>query len=392
MVYVGDFLGSAVKIEFIDSLAAISAEAWNAVAGADYPFTRHEFLYSLERSGSADADSGWQPLHALIKRDGKLIAVMPLYLKSHSYGEYVFDWAWAEAYQRYRRIYYPKLLCAIPFTPATGSRLCIAPGEDRTDISAQLIAALKKKINASEISSLHILFPDAIAAANLASTGLSERWGAQYHWFNRDYASFDDFLATFNSRKRKNLRKERERVAEQGLTVTLLEGEQIGAHEWDLFQRFYAMTYAKRSGHTGYLNAHFFQMIGAALPEHIVMAIAYLKDEPVAGALYFRDSTTLYGRYWGCVREFDFLHFETCYYQGIEYCIRNKLARFDPGAQGEHKIQRGFEPTKTLSYHWLKDADFGHAIDEFLQRERAAITEHIAAATELLPFKQASCD
>lgn len=377
-----------MKIEFIDSLGAISATAWNAIAGIDYPFTRHEFLYALERSGSADTDSGWQPSHALVTRDNALIAVMPLYLKLHSYGEYVFDWAWADAYQRHRRRYYPKLLSAIPFTPATGPRLCIAPGEDGTEIATLLIAALKKKIAATDISSLHILFPEASAAVDLARTGLSERWGAQYHWFNRDYCSFDDFLATFASRKRKNLRKERARVAEQGLSVDMLEGEQIGAAEWKLFHRFYELTYAKRSGHGGYLNADFFKLIGAALPQQTVMAIAKWHGEPVAGALYFRDSQTLYGRYWGCVREFEFLHFETCYYQGIDYCIRKGLKHFDPGAQGEHKIQRGFEPIKTLSYHWLKDVEFRHAIDDFLQRERGAIAEHIAAAAELLPFKQ----
>ena len=213
-----------MHIEFIDTLAAISADAWNGIAGTDYPFTRHEFLYALERSGSADTASGWQPLHALIKRGDSLIGVMPLYLKTHSYGEYVFDWAWADAYERYHRSYYPKLLCAIPFTPASGPRLCIAPAEDRIDISARLIAALQQKIATADISSLHILFPERGDAAALAPTGLSERWGAQYHWFNRGYASFDDFLATFSSRKRKNLRKERACVAAQGLVVDMLEG------------------------------------------------------------------------------------------------------------------------------------------------------------------------
>lgn len=377
-----------MNIEFIDSFSAISADAWNAVAGLDYPFTRHEFLYSLERSGSANADSGWQAQHILVKRGSELIAVMPLYLKDHSYGEYVFDWAWADAYQRYRRRYYPKLLCAIPFTPATGPRLCIAPGEDRAAISKQLLAALKKKIETTDISSLHILFPEPTFAADFTRNGMSERWGAQYHWFNRGYSSFDDFLATFASRKRKNLRKERERVAEQGITIAVREGEQITAADWNHFHRFYALTYAKRSGHGGYLTADFFRMIGTALPQHTVMALAYWRGEAIGGALYFRDSTTLYGRYWGCVREFDFLHFEACYYQGIEYCIRHRLAHFDPGAQGEHKIQRGFEPIKTLSYHWLKDAEFRRAIDDFLRRERPVIEAHITAAAELLPFKQ----
>lgn len=378
----------ALQLEFIDSLAAISAAAWNAVAGSDYPFTRHEFLFALERSGAVDNDSGWRPQHALIKRGSELIAVLPLYLKTHSYGEYVFDWAWADAYRRHRRRYYPKLLCAIPFTPASGPRLCVAPGENTAEIAAFVVAALQRKIAGADISSLHILFPDASAAADFSRLGLSERWGAQYHWFNRGYASFDDFLATFASRKRKNLRKERERVAQQGIELEVLEGAQIAASDWDDFYRFYALTYAKRSGHAGYLNAEFFKQIGAALPQHIVLTLAHWRGERIGGALCFRDSRTLYGRYWGCVREFEFLHFEACYYQGIDYCIRHGLAHFDPGAQGEHKIQRGFEPIKTLSYHWLKDDDFRVAVDNFLDRERAAIDAHIAAAAELLPFRR----
>lgn len=378
---------NAATVEFIDSLAAIAAAEWNAVAGTDYPFTRHEFLRNLEQSGCADADSGWRAQHVLVRRDARLIAVMPLYLKAHSYGEYVFDWSWAEAYQRHGRTYYPKLLAAIPFTPATGPRLCVAAGENSSAIAAQIIEALRKRIDSSDISSLHILFPQAELRDALLQAGLSERTGVQYHWCNDDFASFDDFLSTFSSRKRKNLRKERARIAEQELELRVLEGGDLTAEHWLLFYRFYALTYAKRSGHTGYLNAAFFQALGAQMRDHTVMTLAYWRGEAVAGALYFRDSTTLYGRYWGCVRDFDCLHFEACYYQGIEYCIRNGLRHFDPGAQGEHKIQRGFAPIKTTSYHWIKDGEFRAAIDQFLKNEQRELGAYIEQARELLPFK-----
>jgi predicted N-acyltransferase len=379
---------SAVTIEFIDSLSAISISEWNNIAGADYPFTRYEFLHCLEHTGCADRDSGWQPQHLLVKRDNRLIAVMPLYLKYHSYGEYVFDWSWADAYRRYGHRYYPKLLGAIPFTPATGPRICIAEGENHHSITRSIIAALRKKIDAENLSSLHILFPQPQLRDALLEAGLSERIGVQYHWFNDNYASFDDFLATFSSRKRKNLRKERQRIAEQELELKTVEGAELSAGHWQLFARFYAMTYAKRSGHSGYLNEKFFLALGERLREHTVMTLAYWRGEPVAGALYFRDGTTLYGRYWGCVREFDCLHFETCYYQGIEYCIRHGLRHFDPGAQGEHKIQRGFTPIKTFSYHWIENASFRTAIDDFLTHEQRQLNAHIEQARALLPFKQ----
>ena len=377
-----------MQIEFIDSIHAIAAAEWNAVAGTDYPFTRHEFLGILETTGCADTDSGWQPQHVVAKRGGQLIAVMPLYAKYHSYGEYVFDWSWADAYRRYGRRYYPKLLCAIPFTPATGPRLCVAPGENSDAVAQQIIAALRARIEHADLSSLHILFPQPALRDALMSAGLSERTGVQYHWFNQNYSGFDDFLAGFNSRKRKNLRKERARIAEQAIELRVLEGEHIRPEHWRLFHRFYELTYAKRSGHTGYLNEAFFTALGTQLSEHMVMVLAHRNGEAIAGALYFRDSATLYGRYWGCVQEFDCLHFEACYYQGIEYCIRNGLRHFDPGAQGEHKIQRGFAPIKTFSYHWIADADFRAAIDNFLRREQHSIDAHIEAAAELLPFKR----
>lgn len=377
-----------MKIEFIDSLARVPAATWNAVTGIDYPFTRHEFLYALECSGAASEDSGWIAAHVLVWREAELIAVMPLYEKLHSYGEYVFDWSWANAYQRYGYAYYPKLLCAIPFTPATGQRLCIKAGENLTAIATLIVKALQQ-MTGGKFSSLHILFPEPEEGAALAALGLSERSGVQYHWRNNNFADFDSFLATFNSRKRKNLRRERERVAQQGITLRTLEGADISPHHWNLFHHFYQMTYAKRSGHRGYLNAEFFQLIGKHLPEHTVLTFAEQGGEIIAGALYFRDSRTLYGRYWGCLQELDALHFEACYYQGIEYCIRNGLQRFDPGAQGEHKIQRGFAPTRTYSYHWIEDLQFRAAIDNFLVEECADIERYIEDASAALPFRHA---
>ncbi|HSB96917.1 MAG TPA: GNAT family N-acetyltransferase [Spongiibacteraceae bacterium] len=377
-----------MKIELIDSLAHVAPAEWNEITGIDYPFTRHEFLFALEDSGAANADSGWQASHVLVRRNNNLIAVMPLYEKNHSYGEYVFDWSWADAYRRYGYNYYPKLICAIPFTPSTGPRLCIRAGENYAEIATAVIEFLKQKIGRSAYSSLHILFPQQAETAALGACGLSERSGVQYHWRNDNYADFDAFLATFNSRKRKGLRRERERVAAQGLTLRVLEGEQISVRDWELFHHFYQMTYAKRSGHRGYLNAKFFRLIGAQLKEHIVLTFAELGDKTVAGALYFRDSQTLYGRYWGCLHEFDGLHFEACYYQGIEYCIRNGLQRFDPGAQGEHKIQRGFAPVATRSYHWIENPQFRAAIDNFLTAESTDLERYIEEASTLLPFRK----
>lgn len=380
-----------MKIELIDSLSRVAAETWNTIAGTDYPFTRHEFLYALERSGAASEESGWIAAHVLAWRDTTLVGVMPLYRKLHSYGEYVFDWSWANAYRRYGYAYYPKLLCAIPFTPATGPRLCVRDGEDRAEIAAAIVNHLQQHA-CGNASSLHILFPDASEGAAFAALGLSERSGVQYHWHNAGFADFDAFLATFNSRKRKSLRRERERVAEQGIALRTLEGAAIGAHDWERFHHFYQLTYAKRSGHGGYLNVEFFQMIGATLPEHTVLTLAERGGTTVAGALYFRDSHTLYGRYWGCVQEFDALHFEACYYQGIEYCIRHGLQRFDPGAQGEHKIQRGFAPTRTRSYHWIENPQFRTAIDNFLVEERAELERYIEEASTALPFRQGGAD
>ena len=377
----------SLEAGFITSLDQVSAARWNGITGTDYPFLRHEFLYGLEKTGCTTAETGWQPCHLVLSEGAEPVAVMPLYLKNHSYGEYVFDWAWADAWERSGLSYYPKLVTAIPFTPATGPRLCSSAGLAPAEVWPVAIAAVQTLATRRRISSWHILFPEETVAQRLADQGLHRRMAAQFHWFNEGYTSFDDFLSRFASRKRKNLRRERQRVIEQGLSVKTLTGAEIGEAEWEQFYRFYQYTYAKRSGHGGYLTRDFFLETAPALGEQVVMVLASLDRRAVAGALYFRSGDTLYGRYWGCEREFDCLHFEACYYQGIEYCINHRLARFDPGAQGEHKIQRGFRPTPTWSSHWIADPRFCAAIGDFTRREAQQVQAYIGEASTLLPFR-----
>ena len=376
-------------MRFLESVNDIPAHEWNALADTAYPFLRHEFLWGLEHTGCANAKSGWQPAHATIhdKTTNKPIGLLPLYVKSHSYGEYVFDWSWAEAWRNNGMAYYPKLVTAIPFTPATGPRLCLAPGYQQKDVWPILAQAIREFAQSRHISSWHLLFPTEAEAGLLENEGMHLRTACQFHWFNQHYGSFDDFLATFSSRKRKNLRRERKTVHEQGITLQTLTGSEIDEQQWQQFYRFYQHTYAKRSGHGGYLSQEFFTHTAASMGDQVIMVLASLKGEAVAGALFFRSKDTLYGRYWGCKQEYDCLHFEVCYYQGIEYCIANGLERFDPGAQGEHKIQRGFRPVKTFSNHWIGDPRFSNAIADFTRQERDHIEEYLQQSSQMLPFK-----
>ena len=352
---------------------------------SDYPFLTPEFLSALEDSGSATVATGWEPRH-LRSADGALF--MPLYVKTHSYGEYVFDWAWADAYHRSGLAYYPKLVTAIPFSPITGPRLRLAAGADTEQVATTLLAAVTEAAEATRASSWHLLFPDTATRELLRGRGLLERTGVQFHWHNRGYESFEHFLAGLASRKRKMMRRERSTVAEQGLRVAMHEGPAIGTELWSFFHRLYQNTYAKRSGTGGYLTPDFFHRIGATLADQIAMAVAYDGARPVAAALYFHDRETLYGRYWGCVREYECLHFELCYYQGIDYAIRRGLAKFDAGAQGEHKIARGFAPVETWSLHWIRHRGFAAAIADFVARERVHHQDYMAAARAQLPYRQ----
>ncbi len=374
---------------FLTSIGEVAASEWDALCPPGYPFLRHQFLLGLESTGCTSAESGWQPCHLLLREEsGRAVACLPLYLKGHSYGEYVFDWSWAQAWQQAGLEYYPKLVSAIPFTPATGPRLCHSEEITTEAAWSAATAAIEAFAKKQELSSWHLLFPAEEESELLLSRGYAQRRAVQFHWFNEGYASFDDFLTTFSSRKRKSLRRERRIVEEQGLQLETLQGDAITARDWENFHRFYQLTYAKRSGHGGYLNREFFTEVAAGMGEQVIMVVARLDGDAVAAALYFRGDDTLYGRYWGCRREFDCLHFEACYYRGIEYCIEHGLARFDPGAQGEHKIQRGFRPVETFSNHWIADPRLRRAVEDFTRRERPHTEAYLRDAETLLPFRK----
>lgn len=345
-------------------------------------------MQALADSGSIGAGTGWHEQHLLITEADQTLAFMPTYLKDHSWGEYVFDWAWADAYHRKGLNYYPKLVSAAPFSPVTGPKVRFADNVDRAALCARLFDQARQQVVALDASGWHLLFPDAQTLADFAQPELMRRHGVQFHWFNRGYHSFDDFLAGFVSRKRKMVRKERRAIADQGISVEIVEGPHIDSSLWQLFYRLYQRTYLKRSGSGGYLAAGFFSQLGDTMGENLAMAVASLNGERIACALYFRDDRTLYGRYWGCVREYEFLHFELCYYQGIDYAIARKLQKFDAGAQGEHKILRGFEPVETHSLHWIRHPGFAEAIARFLEQERRDNSAYIASARAVLPYKE----
>ena len=350
------------------------------------PFLRHEFLLALENSGSVSAQTGWQPHHLLVMRGKQAVAALPLYIKGHSYGEYVFDWSWADAYRQNGRRYYPKLLSAVPFTPSYATRLLIARDEDFGAIGKAMSEAVIEEARRLNMSSWHVLFPSKSESDLLATQGVHQRIATQFHWFNRGYTSFEHYLESFNSRKRKNLRKERRAVQDADIRFERYTGTQISAQLWEVFYRFYQNTYQVR-GQQAYLDLSFFTQLGETLPEHLLLVMALHEGEPIAAALSLKDDKKLYGRYWGCQQEYQFLHFETCYYQGIEYCIENGLQSFDSGAQGEHKIQRGFEPITTYSNHWIADPQFDVAIANYLEEERDYIHQYRDQASAMLPFK-----
>jgi predicted N-acyltransferase len=369
---------------FHDSIHAFNPGDWDSLCTDDYPFARHAFLAALEDSGSLGPDSGWQAHHLGVFQEGRLLLALPLYLKYHSYGEYVFDWSWASAYQQHGLDYYPKLVNAIPFTPCYGPRWL---GDWEALDLQPVIDALKEECARLGASGWHCLFPTPNLKTRLETLGASSRLGVQYHWFNHGYRQFDDFLARVNSRKRKMIRKERRQVLEQGFKFDWREGESITGEDWRFFYQLYQLTYAKRSGHLGYLNQGFFQQLGETLPENLLMIRALKDDKPLAAALFLRDASRLYGRYWGSLAEFDFLHFETCYYQGIDYALAHGLSRFDGGAQGEHKLARGFEPVETWSNHWLVHPGFQQGVRAFVREEAASVQDYIAEARAGMSLK-----
>ncbi len=368
------------------SIHAFEPTAWDALNPSGYPGLLHGFLSALEDSKSVGEGTGWRPLYASVTEHNELVGAIVCYLKSDSYGEYVFDWAWADAYHRHGLNYYPKCITAIPFTPASGPRILIRDGADQKEVTLLLIKTLKQELT-GRVSSWHILFPDEESSQCLqTSDSWLERLGVQFHWFNQEFETFDDHLATFNSKRRKETRRERRRVAEQGIIFERLGGHDIDGDALDTLFQCYQMTYRIR-GSLGYLTREFFEYAVERIPDAIRVAFAIHQGKRIAMSFCLRDQKTLYGRYWGALYDVDCLHFETCFHQWIEDAIEQGVERFDPGAQGEHKIARGFRPIKTRSLHWIENQEFGSAIEQFLIRERAHIEHYFQACDNHTPFK-----
>ncbi len=366
------------------SLDDVNPEEWNSLAGKD-PFLQHAFLHGLHKTGCAIPDTGWAPQYLLLNDKDGLAAAMPLYLKSHSYGEYVFDWAWADAYQRHGIPYYPKLISAIPFTPITGRRLLATLPEHRNLLATGALELARR----AGVTSLHVLFPAATDLDCLAAHGFQVRRGRQFHWQNAGYADFESFLSRLSHDKRKKIRQERRKISESGITFRWLESSEMTPEDWKFFARCYRQTY--REHHSSpYLNLEFFLHLGNTMTANTVMIQADRNGLPIAASLMVRNDTHLYGRHWGALEYHPSLHFETCYYQGIEYAISRKLQVFEGGAQGEHKMARGLMPVTTQSAHWLAHPEFSDAIRNFLDRESAIMEEHDRALAERTPFRSAS--
>lgn len=379
--------GGPERVRIVEALAEVPAAAWDACAGRENPFLSHAFLEAMESSGSAVAKTGWLPQHVLVEdADGRLLAAAPLYLKSHSQGEYVFDHGWAQAYERAGGSYYPKLLSAVPFTPVTGPRLLVRP-DAPPDTAETLIAALVEVARAHKVSSLHVTFPTRDDWERLGAAGFLLRSGQQYHWENRGYGSFEDFLAALNSRKRKQIRRERRDAIASGLEIETLTGDALEPRHWDAFYRFYRNTVDHRWG-GAYLTRGFFELLHERLRDRVVLVMARDGTRYVAGALNLLGTETLFGRNWGCIQDHPFLHFEVCYYRALDFAIERGLTRVEAGAQGTHKIQRGYLPTPTYSAHWVRDRGFARAVADFLERERAAVAAEMEELTqELSPFR-----
>lgn len=366
-------------------MTEVDAICWNNLIQKKDPFVRHEFLLALEQSGSVSINTGWQPKHLLIFEQHQLLAAMPLYLKTHSRGEYIFDHLWADAYYQSGMEYYPKWVNSIPFTPCQGQRVLIKKGVDEQLVIQLCLSTIKQLSGQNNISSLHCLFPTQFQTEQLQRQ-MHIRVGVQFQWFNKNYLDFDSFLQIFTSRQRKKINKERRKVTDSGILLQRVNGLEISEQQWQVFFQFYEMTYLKR-GQSAYLNIAFFKQLAQTMPEQILLVLAIKNQTYIGAALSFIGESTLYGRYWGCYEEFNSLHFETCYYQGLEFCIEHCLQTFDSGAQGEHKISRGFEPITTYSAHWIQNAHFSKLIADFIERERVFIQQYKDECSQRLPFK-----
>jgi len=384
----------AIEITVLAGLGEIDAADWDACAAPEAadggrphdPFTTHRFLHALEASGSVGTGTGWQPRHLVARAGGEVIGVAPLYAKGHSQGEYIFDHNWAHAWQRAGGRYYPKLQLAVPFTPATGRRFLVKPGEEGRGTAA-LVQGAVSLASEQRLSSFHVTFCTPEEAARGAKIGLLHRITQQYHWENRDYSDFEAFLADLSSRKRKTIRKERRTAQEFGGEIVGLTGDAIRPEHWDAFWHFYQDTGARKWG-TPYLTRSFFDIAQETLADDMLLVLALREGRPVAGALNFIGRETLYGRYWGAIEHHACLHFEACYYQAIDYAIAHGLNSVEAGAQGEHKIARGYLPVETHSLHWLADQGFSRAVEDYLEAERAAVGEDIEVLTSYGPFRK----
>lgn len=383
----GQVAANALAARFHEGIRDIPPEQWDGLFATDYPFVQHAFLAALEDSGCVAPDTGWTPQHLTIHQGGQLVAAMPLYLKTHSHGEFVFDWAWAEAYARHGQDYYPKLLTAIPFTPCQGPRIGLRVGLAPEPLLAEIVSQVRARGAAQGCSGWHLLFPDPELASWLADAGLLVRRDVQFHWRNRGYQDFGGFLDTLKSSRRKNLKKERGRVRAAGVRLRRINGPQIDESDWEGFYQCYRATYLKRSGHAGYLNREFFGQLRRTMSDSLVLVVAERSGALLASSLFLADRQRLYGRYWGALEEVDCLHFECCLYQGIELCIERGIETFDPGTQGEHKLLRGFEPVETASVHWIADPRFRAAIGDYLEHERVGVRAYRKQAKSLLPFR-----
>jgi predicted N-acyltransferase len=377
-----------LEIREIGRLDAIAAADWNALEGAACPFLRHEFLAALEHTGCVGPETGWTSAHLALFDGDTLVAAAPVYRKTHSWGEFVFDFGWAQAYERHGLAYYPKLLLAVPFSPINSRRLLVLPGRPAQALRRRLIEALGERCAAEGLSSAHALFIAEDERQAFAEAGWLARGDVQFHWRNRDYASFEDYLAGLRSEKRKQLRRERRRVAEGGIRYLTLHGTDITPAQLRFAFDMHRRTFHQH-GHLPYLNLACFEELAARLGEALMVKLAMRGDTPVAAAIFLVSDEALFGRYWGAVDDFHSLHFETCYHQGIDYCIERGIARFEPGTQGEHKLARGFEPTATCSAHFIAEPRFREAIAGFLDREQQAVARYAASAGEHTPFHRA---
>ena len=371
----------ALRLEVAESIARLPADAWDALA-AGMPLLSHAFLSAFETSNSVGAGTGWQPCFLLLYDDTQLIGAMPLYVKYHSYGEYVFDWAWAEAYERNGLSYYPKLVSAIPFTPITSSRLLT----NHPDTKALIVNALSQIMRQNKMSSAHVLFPDDDSAEWFKQAGWMQRQGVQFRWQNLDYSDFDEFLSQLSHDKRKKIRQERKKVTDSGVICLQVKGGEITPEQWNFFYQCYENTYREHRS-TPYLTREFFTTIGNSMPQNILLILAYLDEKPIAAALNIYDEVTLYGRYWGSMQYVPNLHFELCYYQAQIFCITEKIEFFEGGAQGEHKLARGFKARPTCSFHQIANPDFAVAIEDFVVQESKGVAAYANELDERAPFK-----